>query len=108
MSPDQNTPAEDTPATGATARLNVEGWSPGEDVIEVQRSPDPGAVRGTWRAFVETARGLAAAAEIARASRWNRPLNSSWAVLIATSRPRRVSRALNTAPMPPSPIRLTI
>jgi NADH-quinone oxidoreductase subunit I len=58
MSPDQNTPAEDTPETGPTAALNVESWSPGEDVIVVQRSPDPGAARGTWRAFVETARGL--------------------------------------------------
>jgi NADH-quinone oxidoreductase subunit I len=57
MSPDQTTP-EETPATGATATLKVEGWSPGEDVIEVQRSPDPGAARGTWRTFVETARGL--------------------------------------------------
>jgi len=33
-------------------------WSPGDDVIEVVRSPAPGAARGTWRAFRETARGL--------------------------------------------------
>ena len=44
----------DTP----TATLNVTSWSPGEDVIEVQRPPAPGAGRGAWRTFVETARGL--------------------------------------------------
>jgi NADH-quinone oxidoreductase subunit I len=38
--------------------MSVTVWSPGEDVIEVQRSPAPGAARGTWRAFRETARGL--------------------------------------------------
>jgi NADH-quinone oxidoreductase subunit I len=56
MSPDQSNP--ETPQTGATARLKVEGWNPGEDVIEVQRTPAPGAARGTWRTFRETARGL--------------------------------------------------
>jgi NADH-quinone oxidoreductase subunit I len=44
--------------SSANARLNVSGWSPGEDVIEVQRSPAPGATRGAWRTFRETARGL--------------------------------------------------
>jgi NADH-quinone oxidoreductase subunit I len=38
--------------------VKLTGWSPGADVIEVQRSPAPGAARGTWRAFRETARGL--------------------------------------------------
>ena len=33
-------------------------WSPGDEVIEVQRSPAPGAARGTWRTFRETVRGL--------------------------------------------------
>jgi NADH-quinone oxidoreductase subunit I len=33
-------------------------WNPGEDVIEVVRAPAPGAARSTWRAFVETMRGL--------------------------------------------------
>jgi NADH-quinone oxidoreductase subunit I len=33
-------------------------WNPGEDVIEVQRSPAPGPARGAWRTFRETARGL--------------------------------------------------
>jgi NADH-quinone oxidoreductase subunit I len=33
-------------------------WNPGEDVIEVQRSPKPGLARDAWRAFRETARGL--------------------------------------------------
>ena len=34
------------------------GWDPGEDVIEVVRSPAPGPARGAWRAFRETARGF--------------------------------------------------
>jgi NADH-quinone oxidoreductase subunit I len=38
--------------------LTVTAWSPGEDVIEVQRTPAPGPARGTWRTFRETARGL--------------------------------------------------
>jgi NADH-quinone oxidoreductase subunit I len=33
-------------------------WSPGDDVIEVTRTPAPGAARGTYRAFGETLRGL--------------------------------------------------
>ena len=33
-------------------------WDPGEDVIEVVRAPAPGATRGAWRTFRETARGL--------------------------------------------------
>jgi NADH-quinone oxidoreductase subunit I len=41
-----------------TANLNVTAWSPGEDVIEVQRTPPPGAARSIWRTFGETARGL--------------------------------------------------
>ncbi len=48
--------AEQTPAY--TASLNVTAWNPGEDVIEVQRTPAPGAARSTWRTFRETARGL--------------------------------------------------
>jgi NADH-quinone oxidoreductase subunit I len=50
-------PGEQPPADAA-ATLNVTAWSPGEDVIEVQRSPAPGAARGVWRTFRETARGL--------------------------------------------------
>ena len=38
--------------------VTVKTWSPEEDVIVVQRSPEPGAARATWRAFRETARGL--------------------------------------------------
>jgi NADH-quinone oxidoreductase subunit I len=38
--------------------LAVTAWSPGEDVIEVKRTPAPGPARGTWRTFRETARGL--------------------------------------------------
>jgi len=33
-------------------------WTPGEDVIEVVRSPAPGPSRGTWRALRETVRGM--------------------------------------------------
>jgi NADH-quinone oxidoreductase subunit I len=42
---------------GASA-VKVSLWDPGEDVVEVQRSPAPGALRSAWRAFRETARGL--------------------------------------------------
>jgi NADH-quinone oxidoreductase subunit I len=52
-----STPAEQPPASAA-ARVNVVAWSPGEDVIEVQHAPAPGAARGAWRTFRETARGL--------------------------------------------------
>jgi NADH-quinone oxidoreductase subunit I len=38
--------------------LKVEAWSPGEDVIEVTRTPAPGPARAAWRTFVETLRGL--------------------------------------------------
>ena len=34
-------------------------WNPSDDVIEVQRGPDPGGFRGAYRAFGETLRGLA-------------------------------------------------
>ena len=44
-------------ATGALPE-RLGDWSPGEDVIEVERTPAPGAARGTWRTFRETARGL--------------------------------------------------
>jgi NADH-quinone oxidoreductase subunit I len=33
-------------------------WDPGDDAIEVMRTPAPGPARGTWRAFIETLRGL--------------------------------------------------
>ena len=33
-------------------------WNPGEDVVVVQRAPQPGAAGGTYRAFGETLRGL--------------------------------------------------
>jgi NADH-quinone oxidoreductase subunit I len=42
-----------------TTAVNVTAWNPGDDVIEVQRTPAPGAARGTWRTFRETVRGLA-------------------------------------------------
>jgi NADH-quinone oxidoreductase subunit I len=38
--------------------LQVDRWSPGEDVIAVQRAPEPGAGRSAVRAFVETLRGM--------------------------------------------------
>jgi len=39
--------------------IKVDGWNPGEDVIEVTRTPAPGPVRSAWRTFVQTARGMA-------------------------------------------------
>ena len=33
-------------------------WSPGDDVIEVQRGPEPGGVGGAYRTFAATLRGL--------------------------------------------------
>ncbi len=42
----------------ASPAVTVTPWSPGEDVIEVQRTPAPGPARGTWRTFRETLRGL--------------------------------------------------
>ena len=44
---------------GAPSPLAVSTWNPGEDVVVVQRTPAPGAARGTWRTFRETLRGLA-------------------------------------------------
>src|SRR3984893_448558 len=37
--------------------MDVTVWSPGEDVIEVKRSPAPGPARGTWRALRAPPRG---------------------------------------------------
>ncbi len=47
-----------TPAAAAAAAVTVTRWHPGDDVIEVKRTPPPGAARGTWRTFRETVRGL--------------------------------------------------
>jgi NADH-quinone oxidoreductase subunit I len=33
-------------------------WDPGDDVIEVQRGPDPGGLGGAYRSFGETLRGM--------------------------------------------------
>jgi NADH-quinone oxidoreductase subunit I len=52
---------EPTPARGPTAApgpVKVTTWDPGDDAIEVKRSPEPGRRRSAWRAFAETARGL--------------------------------------------------
>jgi NADH-quinone oxidoreductase subunit I len=56
----QQSPSPDTPQppAPATAALKLTGWSPGEDVIVVQRTPAPGPARSTWRTFRETVRGL--------------------------------------------------
>ena len=51
-------PQTSASAPASTTTLNVTAWSPGEDVIQVQRTPAPGAGRATWRTFRETARGL--------------------------------------------------
>jgi NADH-quinone oxidoreductase subunit I len=52
------TPASSPSDSPASAAVNVMRWDPGEDVIEVKRSPAPGALRSAWRALRETARGL--------------------------------------------------
>jgi NADH-quinone oxidoreductase subunit I len=44
-------------SAGSTS-VKVARWSPGEDVVEVERQPAPGALRSAWRTFRETARGL--------------------------------------------------
>ena len=33
-------------------------WTPGDEMLVVQRAPQPGAAGGTYRAFGETLRGL--------------------------------------------------
>ena len=61
MADDPTPPTSPQPvasATASTTTLNVTAWSPGEDVIQVQRTPAPGAGRATCRTFRETARGL--------------------------------------------------
>jgi NADH-quinone oxidoreductase subunit I len=45
-------------SSGGSSPVKVVSWSPGEDVVEVERQPAPGALRSAWRAFRETARGL--------------------------------------------------
>jgi NADH-quinone oxidoreductase subunit I len=52
------TPLKDELPAEPASPVKVIAWSPGEDVIEVQRTPKPGAARGAWRSFRETARGL--------------------------------------------------
>jgi NADH-quinone oxidoreductase subunit I len=47
-----------TPREPASETLPLTRWDPGEDAIEVQRSPAPGPARSAWRAFRETARGM--------------------------------------------------
>jgi NADH-quinone oxidoreductase subunit I len=46
------------PGPAGSSAVKVTRWDPGEDVVEVQRSPAPGALRSAWRTFRETARGL--------------------------------------------------
>ena len=57
-SPQPTTPQPAASAAASATGLTVTAWSPGDDVIEVQRTPAPGAARGTWRTFRETVRGL--------------------------------------------------
>ena len=56
MADGPTTPAPGQPRAGVPEKLGE--WRPAEDVIEVLRSPKPGATRSTWRTFRETARGL--------------------------------------------------
>jgi NADH-quinone oxidoreductase subunit I len=69
MTPDDNDttapPADATTSPGAappppasSGPIAIVPWNPGDDVIEVKRSPAPGAARSTWRTFRETVRGL--------------------------------------------------
>jgi NADH-quinone oxidoreductase subunit I len=51
-------PDQPSAQSAAGAAVKVSLWNPGDDVVEVQRSPAPGAARGAWRAFRETARGM--------------------------------------------------
>jgi NADH-quinone oxidoreductase subunit I len=57
-SPTPAVPIGPTAPIAPSGGLTVTAWSPGEDVIQVQRTPAPGAARGTWRTFRETVRGL--------------------------------------------------
>jgi NADH-quinone oxidoreductase subunit I len=52
------TPETSPRGSAGSSVLKVSRWDPGEDVVEVQRSPAPGAMRSAWRAFRETARGM--------------------------------------------------
>jgi NADH-quinone oxidoreductase subunit I len=52
----QTPPSEQPLGTPVPERLGE--WRPAEDVLKVVRTPAPGAARGTWRSFRETARGL--------------------------------------------------
>jgi NADH-quinone oxidoreductase subunit I len=36
----------------------VSAWNPSDDVVEVQRGPEPGGLAGAYRAFGETLRGM--------------------------------------------------
>jgi NADH-quinone oxidoreductase subunit I len=51
-------PAGVMPTAQSAAGVTVTTWSPGADVIEVQRTPAPGPARSTWRTFRETLRGF--------------------------------------------------
>jgi NADH-quinone oxidoreductase subunit I len=53
-----SSPDQPSAQSAAGAAVKVSLWNPGDDVVEVQRSPAPGAARGAWRAFRETARGM--------------------------------------------------
>jgi NADH-quinone oxidoreductase subunit I len=47
-----------SPHAADSSPVKVARWDPGDEAIEVQRGPAPGALRSAWRAFRETARGL--------------------------------------------------
>jgi NADH-quinone oxidoreductase subunit I len=47
-----------SPASPSATSVAVTSWSPGEDIVEVTRTPAPGPGRSTWRTFVETLRGM--------------------------------------------------
>jgi NADH-quinone oxidoreductase subunit I len=51
-------PGAPQPGPAPPGGVTVTAWSPGDDMIVVQRTPAPGPARATWRTFVETLRGL--------------------------------------------------
>jgi NADH-quinone oxidoreductase subunit I len=55
--PPGSAPGADSPASPTPTASGA--WDPGEDVVEVTRTPAPGPARGAWRTFAETVRGLA-------------------------------------------------
>ena len=50
--------ADETTSNGAAAADDPYPYLPDDSVVSVQRGPEPGGVKGAYRAFGETLRGL--------------------------------------------------